>query len=184
MRVGMMAEPASNSVGAPTRRLRPRFWIQAGLAAAGALAFLALLRDPVWIWTLTALDLDVVRNSALELLLPVVLLLLALIPARARDGAVSPLRLARCVLFGAVVWIASAYGMSWVVGANNFPQSLDEIARGSDFTWWWVGAVAGVLASIVTAGARRTAAAALTAGLTLGAGLLGWQVVWAYVSGF
>ena len=109
-------------------------------------------------------------------------------PAPEQPGAggvgSSPIRLARGVLLGVVVWIASAYGVSRLVGAANFPQSLDEIARGIDFTWWWAGAVAGVVASIVTAGARRAAAAALTAGLTLGAGLLAWQLVWAYVRSF
>jgi hypothetical protein len=95
----------------------------------------------------------------------------------------SPIRLVVGVVLGAVVWIASAYGVSRLVGADNFAQSLEEITRGLDSTWWWVGAVAGVVAAIVIAGATRPVAA-LTAGLTLGAGLLAWQLVWAYVRGF
>jgi len=179
-----MDKPARDSVATPTRRLRRRFWIQAGLAAASAIAFLALLNDPVWIWTLTGLDLDIVRNSALEWLLPVVLLVIALIPPRASGGVVRPTRLARGVLLGVVVWIASAYSTSRLVGATNFPQSLDGITLGNDFTWWWAGAVAGVLTAIVTAGTRRIAAVAVTAGLTVGFGLLAWQVVWAYARSF
>jgi len=97
----------------------------------------------------------------------------------------NPIRLAVGVLLGAVVWIVSSYGMSRLVGATNFPQSLDDIARGYDpQEWWWAGAVVGVVAALVVAGARRAAAVALTAGLTLGAGLLAWQVVWAGVQGF
>ena len=97
----------------------------------------------------------------------------------------NPIRLAVGVLLGAVVWIVSSYGVSRLVGASNFPQSLDEIARGYDPQgWWWAGAVAGVVTALVVAGARRAAAVALTAGLALGAGLLAWEVVWAGVQGF
>jgi hypothetical protein len=143
--------------------------------------FLALFLDPRWIGTLTGLDPDAVGNGALEWLLPVGLLVVALIPPRSREE--SPTRLAVGVLLGVIVWLASAYGMSRLVGANNFAQSFNDIARGYDSQWWWAGAVAGVVTAVVEAGARRTAAAAVAAGLTLGAGLLAWQVVWAFVSG-
>ena len=99
--------------------------------------------------------------------------------------AINWIRLAIGVVLGVVVWIVGAYGISRLVGEGNFPQSLDAITRGDvPQVWWWVGAAAGVAAAIVVSGVRRGAAVALATGLTLGLGLLAWQVVWAAVSGF
>ena len=108
----------------------------------------------------------------------------ALEQPRGTAAAANLVRFAVGVLVGVVVWIVSSYGLSRLLGEPNFPQSLDDIARGYEpQIWWWAGAVVGVVAAIVVAGVRRAAAVAVTAGLTLGAGLLAWQVVWGVVSG-
>ena len=89
--------------------------------------------------------------------------------------AVNRIRLAVGVPLGVVVWIVSTYGVSRLLDDSGGP--IDPMR------FWWAGAVAGVVAAIVIAGVKRTAAVAVTAGLTLCGGLVAWQVVWAVVQG-